>query len=303
MESITKEILNVQFFEPEVQRLLLNNTHGLRMATNDRGIIVGNSIRFPITDIDGVAKETSKGSPIVPDNLYAETKNVIIKSYEASTQLFPEDLNATNSAPYLRSLAAEKIVHQMENKFTDTIINALTQYDDTEMEVGSADAPFTLETLDQIDLIAGNHGWGDNDKHIILPMEARYTLMQDSAFVEVWNRKSAQYMVDGAGTKGNDMNNAINWVYYRGFNIAFIQKKHGRNVVGLPIAEDGSLMGFAWKKSRVGFGSNQAIETRVFEDSTRESNPIIFKSNGSCGAGIIDKEGVIGIKIDPTPLV
>lgn len=301
MDPITSGLLDVRFFDPEVQRLLLNSTHGLRQATNNKGIIVGNSIRFPIADIDGIAKEVSKGSPIVPDDIIASTVVADIVAYEGSAKLFPQDLNATNSAASLRSLAAQKVVHAMENRFTQTILNALMQYDDVDMEIGSATTAFEVETIDRINLLANNKGWGNGNKFLLLPPEAEYTLMQDPKFYEIWSLVNGQKMVD-RGMKNDDLDEQIVWTPYRGFLVGFMQKKDDDNVVGLPIADDGALMGFAWKKSRLGFGMNQGLETRIFEDKTKEGNPIVFKTNGSCGSAIIDKRGVIGIKIDPTPI-
>lgn len=301
MDPITTGLLDVRYFDPEVQRLLMNSTHGLRMATNNKGIIVGNSIRFPIADIDGIAPEVSKGSPIVPDDIIATTILADIVPYEQSAKLFPQDLNSTNSAASLRALAAAKVVHGMENRFTKCVLDALSQYDDVDMEVGSKTAAFEVSTIDQINLVADNHGWGEGNRFLLLPPEAKYTLMQDEKFYEVWSLVNGKSMVDDA-MKSEDYNENIRWTPYRGFLIGFMQKKMGRNAVGLPIATDGSLMGFAWKKSRVGFGMNQTLETRIFEDKTKEGNPIVFKTNGSCGSAIIDKEGVIGVKIDPTPL-
>lgn len=301
MESITNGLLDVRFFDPEVQRLLLNSTHGLRMATNNKGIITGNSIRFPIADIDGIAPTVSKGSPIAPDDIIAQTVVANIESYEQSAKLFPQDLNATNSAASLRALAAAKVVHGMENRFTKVILDSLQNYDTTEMEVGAADEAFDVEMIDRVNLLADNHNWGQNDRFMLLPPEARYTLMQDEKFVEVWSLVNGKNLVDQA-MKGEDYNDQIRWTPYRGFMIGFMAKQGTRNVVGLPVAADTSLMGFAWKRSRLGFGMNSGIETRIFEDKTKEGNPIVFKVNGSCGAAIIDPEGVIGIKIDPTPL-
>lgn len=301
MDPITEGLLDVRYFDPEVQRLLMNSTHGLRMATNNKGIIVGNSIRFPIADIDGIAPEVSKGSPIVPDDIIATTVVADIVPYEQSAKLFPQDLNATNSAASLRALAAEKVVHGMENRFTKCILDALQQYDDVDMEVGSNTTPFEVETIDQVNLLADNNGWGEGNRFLLLPPEAKYTLMQDQKFYEVWSLVNGKSLVDNA-MKADDYNEQIRWTPYRGFLIGFMQKKTGKNAVGLPIATDGSLMGFAWKKSRLGFGMNQNLETRIFEDKTKEGNPIVFKTNGSCGSAIIDKEGVIGVKIDPTPL-
>lgn len=300
MDPITTGLLDVKYFDPEVQRLLNNATHGLRMATNNKGIIVGNSIRFPLADVDSVATEVSKGSVIVPDDIMAETVNADIVPYEKSAKLFPQDLNATNSAASLRSLAAYKVVHAMENKFTETILDALSQYDDVTMEVGSATTPFEVETLDRVNLIADNHGWGGAERYMLLPPEAKYTLMQDPKFYEVWSLVNGKTMIDRS-VKSSDLDDQIQWTPYRGFLIGFMQKKAGRNVVGLPIATDTSLMGYAWKKNRIGFGMNQTLQTRIDIMPQFEGNPIVFKSNGSCGAAIIDHEGVIGIKIEPTP--
>lgn len=300
-DEISNGILDVRYFVPEVERLLMNATHGLRMTTNNKGIITGNSIRFPIADIDGIAAEVSKGSPIVPDDIIATTVVADIKSFEQSAKLFPQDLAATNSAASLRALAAAKVVHGMENRFAQCILDALSNYDDTNMEVGSSSDAFDVEMIDQVNLLADNHGWGEGNKFLLLPPEAKYTLMQDQKFYEVWSLVNGKDMVDKAIKYGDD-DEQIRWTPYRGFLVGFMQKKSGRNVVGLPIANDTSLMGFAWKRSRLGFGMNQGLETRIFEDKTKEGNPIVFKVNGSCGAAIIDPEGVIGIKMDPTPL-
>lgn len=301
LSEITSGILDVKYFDPEVQRFLMNSTTGLRMATNNKGIITGNSIRFPIADIDGIAPQVSKGSPIVPDDIIATTVTADILSYEQSAKLFPEDLAATNSAASLRALAAAKVVHGMENRFTQTILTALENYDDTNMEVGSVSDEFSVETIDRVNLLADNNGWGEGQKFMLLPPEAKYTLMQDNKFYEIWSLVNGKDLVDKA-MKAEDNDDQIRWTPYRGFMIGFMQKKSGKNAVGLPIAADTSLMGFAWKRSRLGFGMNQGLQTRIFEDKTKEGNPIVFKVNGSCGAAIIDDAGIIGIKMDPTPL-
>ena len=301
MDPITSGLLDVKYFDPEVQRLLLNATHGLRMATNNKGIIVGNSIRFPLADIDGVAAQVSKGSPIVPDDIIATTVTADIVNYESSAKLFPQDLVATNSAASLRALAATQVFHRMENRFTSVILQALSQYDDVNMEVGSVSEPFEVETIDRVNLLADNHGWGEGNKFMLLPPEAKYTLMQDSKFTEIWSLTNAGAMVDQR-IKSDDYNEQIRWTPYRGYFIGFMQKLAGRNAVGLPIASDTSLMGFAWKRSRVGFGMNEGLSSRIDQMPQFEGNPIVFKTNGSCGSVIIDQEGVIGIKIDPTPV-
>lgn len=301
MDPITSGLLDVRYFDPEVQRLLLNSTHGLRMATNNKGIIVGNSIRFPLADIDGIAPTVSKGSPIAPDDIIAQTIVANIESYEQSAKLFPQDLNATNSAASLRALAAAKVVHGMENRFTKIILDALQNYDTTEMEVGSSSDAFDVEMIDRVNLVADNHHWGEGDKFMLLPPEAKYTLMQDNKFYEIWSLVNGKDLIDRA-MKGSDNDEQIRWTPYRGFMIGFMGKQGANSVVGLPTAADTSLMGFAWKRSRLGFAMNQGLETRIFEDKTKEGNPIIFKVNGSCGSAIIDPNGVIGIKMDPTPL-
>lgn len=302
LQGFSTGLLDVKYFDPEVQRLMLNATHGLRMATNNKGVIVGNQIRFPLGDTDGMAKRTSKGSPIDPDDLLVRSVNADIHAYEASARLFPEDLNSTNSESSLRAMAAEKVYNSMENRFTVDVLNALEQYDDTEMEIGSADTPFTVKTIDEINLLAGNNNWGMADRYMLLPYEAQYTLMQDEKFYEIWSLTNGKALVDNVGKSG-DADNMLRWTPYRGFMIAFMAKqKDGKNLVGLPTADDGSILGFAWKRSRVGFGMNDTLQSRIFQDPTKEGNPIVFKTNGSSGAAIIDKSGVIGIKIDATPL-
>lgn len=301
LQGFSTGLLDIKYFDPEVQRLMLNATHGLRMATNNKGVITGNQIRFPIGDTDGMAKRTSKGSPIDPDDLLVRTVNADIHAYEASAKLFPEDLNSTNSESSIRAMAAEKVYNAMENRFTVDVLEALAQYDDTEMEIGDSNTPFTVQTIDELNLLAGNNNWGMADRYLLLPFEAQYTLMQDEKFYEIWSLTNGKALVDNVGKSG-DADNMLRWTPYRGFMIGFMAKKQANNKVGLPIAEDGSILGFAWKRSRVGFGMNDTLQSRIFQDLTKEGNPLVFKTNGSSGAAIIDKTGVIGIKIDATPL-
>lgn len=301
LQGFSEGLLDVRYFDPEVQRLMLNATHGLRMATNNKGVIVGNQIRFPLGDTDGMAKRVSKGSPIVPDDVLVQAVNADIVDYEASAKLFPNDLSSTNSEVSLRAMAAEKVYNSMENRFSAEILNALAQYDDTEMEVGSSATPFTVRTIDEINLLAGNNNWGSTNRFLLLPMEAQFTLMQDEKFYEMWSIVNGKNMVDNIGKTG-DADNQIRWTPYRGFMVGFMAKKQANNKVGLPVNADGSVMGYAWKQSRVGFGMNETLKSNIFQDLTKEGNPIVFKTNGSCGATIIDKSGVIGIKIDATPL-
>lgn len=299
MDHITTGLLNITHFVAEVQRLMRNSTHGLRNVVNNKGIIVGNEIRFPLVDIDGEAQPINDGADTVPSDLYADTAVANIVLYEAATKLNRTVINATNSAAPLRANAAMKVVHQMENRFTRTILDALMQYDDVDMEVGDNKTPFTIDTLHLIGLKAGKNNWGERDRYLLLPTEAEYTLKQDPKFYEIWSIYNGGKEVTQFG-KRDDMDDSIRWVPYGGFMIAFMNIKDSKNAVGLPVAEDGALMGFAFKGSRVGFGMNQAMETRIFEATYKQGNPIVFKTNGSCGASIIDKSAVIGIKMDPS---
>lgn len=299
MDPVTTGLLNITHFVAEVQRLLLNSTHGLRNVVNNKGIVVGNEIRFPLVDIDGEAQPINDGADTVPTDLYADTAVASITLFEAATKLNRTVINATNSAAPLRAQAAAKVVHFMENRFTRSILDALMQYDDTNMEVGDNSTPFTVDTLHEVGLLAGKNNWGENDRYLLLPREAEYTLKQDQKFYEIWSIYNGGNAVNGF-TKPNDMDDSIRWIPYNGFMVAFMNTKDANNAVGLPVAADGALMGFAFKGSRVGFGMNQEMETRIFEDKTKQGNPIIFKTNGSCGASIIDTRGVIGIKMDPS---
>ena len=253
----------------------------------------------PLVDIDGEAQPINDGADTVPTDLYADTAVANIVLYEAATKLNRTVINATNSAAPLRAQAAAKVVHQMENRFTRSILDALMQYDDTNMEVGDNSTPFTVDSLHEVGLLAGKNNWGENDRYLLLPREAEFTLKQDQKFYEIWSIFNGGNAVNGF-TKPNDMDDSIRWIPYNGFMVAFMNTKDANNAVGLPVAGDGALMGFAFKGSRVGFGMNQALETRIFEDKTKQGNPIIFKTNGSCGASIIDTRGVIGIKMDPS---
>ena len=299
MDPVTTGLLNITHFVAEVQRLLLNSTHGLRNVVNNKGIVVGNEIRFPLVDIDGEAQPINDGADTVPTDLYADTAVANITLFEAATKLNRTVINATNSAAPLRAQAAAKVVHFMENRFTRSILDALMQYDDTNMEVGDNQTPFTVDTMHEVGLLAGKNNWGENDRYLLLPREAEFTLKQDQKFYEIWSIYNGGNAVNGF-TKPNDMDDSIRWIPYNGFMVAFMNTKDANNAVGLPVAADGALMGFAFKGSRVGFGMNQAMETRIFEDKTKQGNPIIFKTNGSCGASIIDTRGVIGIKMDPS---
>lgn len=299
MDLVTSGILNTIFFKDVLTTYMMNATHGLEMATNNEGTIVGSSIRWPLTDIDSIAKRTSKGSPITPTPLMADTILANILDYEESTQLFPSDLAATNSAASLRDNAAKKVYHAIRNRYTQNVLDTLSQYDDTKMEIGSVTTEFDVELIDRINLLADNTGWGNNGKFMLLPPEAKFTLFQDQKFYEAWSLVNGKDVVDRA-LKGDDDSMDIAWTPYRGFVIGFMPKA-GRNIVGLPVASDGSLMGYAWKKDRVGFGKNEDMTVNIFQDLKTEGNPIVFKSNGSCGSAIIDKEGVIGIKMNPNP--
>lgn len=299
MDPITTGLLNITHFVAEVQRLMMNSTHGLRNVVNNKGIVVGNEIRFPLVDIDGEAQPINDGAYIVPTDLYADTAVANIVLFEAATKLTRTVINATNSAAPLRAQAAAKVVHQMENRFTRTILDALMQYDDVDMEVGDKNTPFTIDTLHLVGLKAGKNNWGETDRYLLLPREAEFTLKQDPKFYEIWSIYNGGQAQQQFG-KPDDLNDNIRWVPFNGFMIAFMNIKDAKNAVGLPVADDGALMGFAFKGSRVGFGMNQAMETRIFEATLKQGNPIVFKTNGSCGAAIIDQSAVIGIKIDPS---
>ena len=78
------------------------------------------------------------------------------------------------------------------------------------------------------------------------------------------------------------------------------QKSSG-NVAGLPVTDgEGAATGYAWLAPRIGYGSNEGFCGSIFEDKTKQGNPIVFKTNGSMGTTIIDTQGLIGIKLDGT---
>lgn len=299
MDILSSGLLNQKFYEAELVRALNNTTGGLRMAVNNKGVIVGNQIQFPMVDGDGIAKPINSGSPTVPEQLLVATATATIVSYEAAVALYKENLAATSTAAGLRAEAAASVVRKLENRFTDTVLTAMAQYDDTNMEIGSSTDVFNIDALQELEYKARVANWGDNEKFLLLPPEAEYAMKSDSKFDTLWSNYNGRDVL-GQMLSTQDNQPMIRWYSYMGWNIGFMGTKGGSNVVGLPVAADGSHMGFAWKKSRVGFGMNQAVEANVFEDKTKEGNPVIFKANGSCGAQIIDTKGVIGIKVKAT---
>lgn len=299
MDPVSSGLLNQKFYEAEVLRVLHNTVGGLRSAVNNKGVIVGNQIQFPMVDGDGIAKPVNAGSPTVPDQLLVSTATATIMPYEAATALYQENLAATSTAASLRAEAAASVVAKMENRFTDTVLQALQQYDDTNMEIGSNADVFDIDALLELDYKARVNNWGDNDKFLLLPPEAEYAMKSDQKFDQIWSNYNGREVL-GQMLSTQDNAPMIRWYQYGGYNIGFMGVKGGANTVGLPVAADGSHMGFAWKRGRVGFGMNQAMTSRVFEDTSKEGNPIVFKTNGSCGAQIIDLKGVIGIKLKPT---
>lgn len=296
-------ILNIDYFHAQVMAYLKAATHGLEKVVNNTGIIEGNRARFPLADTDTIAKEVAFGSPIVPEDSLTETRFVEIKPYEISTKLFPFYLNSTNSSGQMRQIAAAKVVHGIRNRNTQTVLNALANYDDTTHEIGSKDEDFTVDSFGALNLMADNYAWGNTGKYILLPAEARYTLEQDEKFIDATNLLNGGMVAkNDALIKSDDQDLDISWIPYRGWNIGFMPKK-GKSIVGLPMDSDNeAIMGYAFKGSRIGFASNESLSVRVKENDMMEGNPLIFKANGSCGAGILDDDGVIGIKIRPNPL-
>ena len=295
-----QELLPVTLFKPEVLRALKNNVGGLRNVVNNTGIIVGNEIRFPYGSTDGIAKEINPGSPVVPDPLIATRATAAITPYEASTQVFQQDLNASNSAAEIRAMAAEKVAGSAENRFAKTILDALAQYDTTEMELGDYQTPFDVDAMIELDVQATRHHWGSAGRYLLLPPQAKQALMKDEKFFKIWSIYQGE-RVTGNATKTSDNDNAINWVPYMGWNVAFmgVEGDNGA-LVGLPTAADTSVMGYAWLKNGVGFGMNSGVEVSVDRMPQLEGTPLLFKANSSCGAVIIDTNRVFGIKISPT---
>jgi hypothetical protein len=299
MEMLPSGILNVRHFIAEVQRLLLNSTHGLRNVVNNKGVIVGNEIQFPLLDIDGEAEPVNDGAPTVPEDLFAQTSLATIVMYEAAVKLNRSVLNSTNTAPSLRAMAAAAVVHRMENRFTRIILDVLAQYDDTDMEVGDNSTAFSIDLMHRVGLVARRNNWGDEGRYMLLPAEAEYTLKQDPKFYEIWSIYNAARVEAAMRAKPTDYDDTIRWIPYNGFNVAFMNLRNSKNRVGLPLAADGSMMGYAFKGNRVGFGMNQGMETEIFRDSKSQGSPLVFKTIGAAGAQIIDMRGVIGIKLDP----
>ena len=123
-------------------------------------------------------------------------------------------------------------------------------------------------------------------------------MKKDAKFYEIWSLYQGRALANPGAPVADT--NSLMWYPWRGWNIAFMGQKGGDNVVGLPATDNSAATGYAWVRDRVGFGMNQNIEGDVFIDKTKQGNPIVFKANGSCGAVIIDKKGVIGIKMSGT---
>ena len=301
--NFSDEILNIQYFKDQVLAYLMTATHGLERVVNDSGIITGDSVRFPQADIDTIAKKVSPGSPIVPEDMIVDKRVVNIEDYEISTKLFPRNLVATNSAGAIRQMAALKVVHGIRNRFTQSVLDALANYDDTEHEIGSSSTDFTVESFGELNLMCDNLAWGNTGKYVLLPAEARYTLEQDEKFIDATLLTNGGAIArDDRLIKSEDQDLDINWIPYRGWMVGFLPKQ-GKNIVGLPMDGAGtSIMGYAFKGNRIGFARNTGVTVNTWQDFNKEGNPYIFKASGACGAGILDEDGVIGIKIKPNPL-
>jgi len=298
MDVLSSGILNTQFFEQEVTRLLHNNTGGLRNYVNNKGIIVGNTIRFPLIDTDGMASLVNSGSPTNPSQLFADTATATIYAYESAAMVDQFTLNSSNSAAGIRAAAAEKVVSDMERKATDVILSVMAGYDDTNMELGDASTDFSVDSFADLDYLARKNNWGDAGRFILLPPQAENTLKKDTKFYEIWSlRNGGKAMVDGIPTSEN---NSLVFYPYGKWNVGFMGQKGTGNVSGLPATDTGAATGYAWLAPRVGYGSNQAVQGSIFEDKTKQGNPLVFKTNGSMGSTIIDLQGVIGIKLDGT---
>lgn len=299
MDVLSSGILDVTYFEAEVTRLLHNNVGGLRNYVNNRGIVTGNTISFPLIDTDGIAVEANEGSPTNPSQLYADTATANIKPYEASTMVLQSTLASATSAGGIRAAAAAKVVSDMENKATDLILAQMANYDDAAMELGDAATDFTVDSFADLDYLARKNNWGDMGRFVLLPPQAENTLKKDQKFYEIWSlRNGGKGMVDGIPTAED---NRIVFYPYGKWMVGFMGQKSSGNVAGLPVNDgDGAATGYAWLASRVGYGSNQGTYGSIFEDKTKQGNPLVFKTNGSMGTTIIDAQGVIGIKLDGT---
>lgn len=299
MDIISSGILNTTYFEQEVLRLLKNNTNDLDRYVNNKGIVTGDRIRFPVIDTDGMATEANIGAPTNPSQLFADTATAIIRPYESAVMVSQFDLASSNSAAGIRAAAAEKVVSDMKKKKTDLILDVMSNYDDATMELGSASEAFTVDSFADLDYLARKNGWKDAGRFVLLPPQAENTLKKDNKFYEIWSlRNGGKAMVDGIPTSEDG---GIVFYPYGKWNVGFMGQKGTGNVSGLPVTDgDGAATGYAWLMSRVGFGGNQAMVGSIFEDATKQGNPLVFKTNGSMGSAIIDLQGLIGIKLDGT---
>jgi len=300
MDPISSGLMNVTYYQAEVIRAFNNTTGGLRKYTNNTGTIVGNQIRFPFADIDDMANQVISGSPVVGDQLLANTATATILPYESVAFLHQEDLASTNSAASLRALAAMKTMRGIENRSTDVILTEMLNYDDTNMEIGSASESFDVDLFSDLDRKCNDNNWGYNSRYLLLPPVAKQTLEKDTKFIEIWSSYNGR-AVENAVESAMDNENDIRFVPYRGFMVGFMGLKGTKNKTGLPVvttsAPNDTVMGFCWKPSLVGFGMNQGIQASIDVRKDLQGNPLQFKANGSCGAKLIDNTGVIGIKL------
>lgn len=300
MDPISSGLMNEIFYKSEVIRAFNNTTGGLRKYTNNTGNIVGNQIRFPFADIDDMATQVQSGSPVVGDQLLASTATATILPYESVAFLHKEDLASTSSAASLRALAAMKTMRGIENRCTDTILTEMLNYDDTNMEVGSATDSFDVDLFVDLDRKANDANWGYINRYLLLPPVAKESLEKDDKFIEIWSSYNGR-QVESSVESAMDNENDIRFVPYRGFMVGFMGLKGTKNKTGLPVVttstSNDTVMGFCWKPSLVGFGMNQGIEASIIERKDLQGNPLQFKANGSCGSKLIDTTGVIGIKL------
>ena len=299
VDILSSGILDATYFESEVTRCMHNSFGGLRNYVNNKGLITGKTISFPLLDDDGMAEEANEGSPTNPTQLYGDTAEATIKHYEASTMVLQSTLAAATSAAGIRATAAQKVVKDMEKRATDLILGQMANYDDANMELGDASTDFTVDSFADLDYLARKYGWSDNGRMLLLPPQAENTLKKDQKFYEIWSLKNGgKTMVDGIPTAEDGR---LVFYSYGKWNVGFMGQKSSGNLAGLPVTDgDGAATGYAWLINRIGFGQNQGFNGRVFEDETKQGNPLVFKTNGSMGTTVIDSQGLIGIKLDGT---
>lgn len=263
-----------EFYDAEVKRAY-GDVSKLQDKVYTSGRIVGKRVAFRKKG-QGMATRHIPGADVTAMNVDYNQVWCDLEDWEAYDYVDKFDVKKINfdEVTELAEVAADCLGLRIDQIIIDKMNSG---YDSTNMQVGSASAALTVDTLiDACEKLNANN----------VPETERFFAHSASQLKDLL--KTTQVTSDDYNTVKALVNGTLNT--YMGLRFVLIGN---RSEGGLPKPSGTSVKGFIWHKRAMGFSKAQDLETSM--DWIPEKRAYLVGGDFSAGAVVIDDMGVVGV--------